>query len=175
MRPSRFGGSSRSGTCRCGRPLGARLYRKINTFEIKHYLVKHFGRISLNQLGPFEIQVWLNNQATQYSQSVVRHCYINIRSILQMAKKLKFLTSDPTEDMTMPQTKAGDDPGADPEADRQHSRPARSVSDVRRHLLWSTRKRSSRLAVEVLDGNDARSPRNGIRRALLSRAAQEPF
>jgi integrase len=85
-------------------------YRKINTFEIKHYLVKHFGRISLNQLGPFEIQVWLNNLATQYSQSVVRHCYINIRSILQMAKKLKFLTSDPAEDMTMPQTKPVEKP-----------------------------------------------------------------
>lgn len=28
-------------------------YRKINTFEIKHYLVEHFGRIPLNQLGTF--------------------------------------------------------------------------------------------------------------------------
>jgi hypothetical protein len=56
-------------------------YRKINTYEIKHYLVGHFGRVPLMQLGTFEIQVWLNNLATKYSQSVVRHCYSNIRSI----------------------------------------------------------------------------------------------
>ncbi len=80
-------------------------YRKINTYEIKHYLVGHFGRIPLAQLGTFEIQVWLNNLATRYSQSVVRHCYVNIRSITHMAKKLNFLSTDPGEDVTMPQTK----------------------------------------------------------------------
>jgi hypothetical protein len=31
-------------------------YRKINTFEIKHYLVVHFGRIPFSQIGTFEIQ-----------------------------------------------------------------------------------------------------------------------
>jgi hypothetical protein len=80
-------------------------YRKINTYEIKHYLVGHFGRIPMAKLGTFEIQVWLNNLATQYSQSVVRHCYVNIRSITHMAKKLNFLSTDPGEDVTMPQTK----------------------------------------------------------------------
>jgi integrase len=80
-------------------------YRKINTYEIKHYLVGHFGRVPLIQLGTFEIQVWLNNLATKYSQSVVRHCYSNIRSITHLAKKLNFLTNDPAEDVTMPQTK----------------------------------------------------------------------
>ena len=85
-------------------------YRKINTYEIKHYLVGHFGRVPLMQLGTFEIQVWLNNLATKYSQSVVRHCYSNIRSITHMAKKMNFLTSDPAEDVTMPQTKPVEKP-----------------------------------------------------------------
>ena len=80
-------------------------YRKINSYEIKHYLVEHFGRIPLGQLGTFEIQVWLNKLATRYSQSVVRHCHINIRSITHMAVKLNFLSKDPAEDVTMPQTK----------------------------------------------------------------------
>ena len=80
-------------------------YRKINSYEIRHYLVDHFGRIPLRQLGTFEIQVWLNKLADEYSQSVVRHCYANIRSITHMAKKLNFLTNDPAEDVTMPQTK----------------------------------------------------------------------
>ena len=42
---------------------------------------------SFFELGTFEIQVWLNKLATMYSQSVVRHCYVNIRSITRMAKK----------------------------------------------------------------------------------------
>jgi integrase len=80
-------------------------YKKINVYEIQHYLVDQFGRIPLGQLGTFEIQVWLNKLAAKYSQSVVRHCYANIRSITQMAKKMNYLTKDPAEDVTMPQTK----------------------------------------------------------------------
>ena len=85
-------------------------YLKINTFEIKHYLVDHFGRNPLSRLGTFEIQVWLNKLATKYSQSVVRHCHIKIRSIMQTAKKLKFLATDPAEDVNMPQTKPVEKP-----------------------------------------------------------------
>lgn len=59
----------------------------------------------MGQLGTFEIQVWLNNLAKEYSQSVVRHCYANIRSITHLAKKLDFFTKDPAEDISMPQTK----------------------------------------------------------------------
>ena len=80
-------------------------YRRINSYEINHYLVEQFGRIPLGQIGTFEIQVWLNKLATMYSQSVVRHCYVNIRSITRMAKKLNFLATDPGLDVTMPQTK----------------------------------------------------------------------
>jgi integrase len=79
-------------------------YRKINIYEIGHYLVDNFGRIPMGQLGTFEIQVWLNKLATKFSQSVVRHCYVNIRSIMHMAKKMNFVTKDPAEDVTMPQT-----------------------------------------------------------------------
>lgn len=52
-----------------------------------------------------EQPVWLNKLAPKFSQSVVRHCHINIRSIMQMAKKLKFLATDPAEDVNMPRTK----------------------------------------------------------------------
>src|ERR1017187_7046158 len=55
-------------------------YLRINSYEINHYLVGHFGRIPLGQLGTFEIQVWLNKLATMYSQSVVRHCYVECKS-----------------------------------------------------------------------------------------------
>jgi integrase len=80
-------------------------FKKTNSFEIKRYLVSHFGHLLLRQLGTFEIQVWLNDLAEHYSYSVVRHSYVNIRSITRMAKKLHFLAEDPAEDMSMPQTK----------------------------------------------------------------------
>jgi hypothetical protein len=78
-------------------------YRKTNTYEIQHYLVAQFGRVPLRQLGTFEIQVWLNGLAEKgYSQSVVRHCFSNIRAITHLAKKQKYLSEDPGEDVTMP-------------------------------------------------------------------------
>lgn len=80
-------------------------YRKINTYEIRHYLVEHFGRIPLGQIGTFEIQVWLNKLAENYSHAVVRHCHINIRSIMQTATKLNFLNENPADDVVMPQTR----------------------------------------------------------------------
>jgi hypothetical protein len=144
-------------------------YRKINTYEIKHYLVDRFGRIPLGQLGTFEIQVWLNKLAGEYSQSVVRHCYANIRSIVHMAKKLGFLTSDLAEDVTMPQTKPVAKPRMTQKQILAHSRPARSVSDVCRHFLRSESERGTGLAVEVLDGNHTGSAWHGIRGAVLFR------
>ena len=66
--------------------------------------------VPLCKLDTFEIQVWLNSLADKYSQSVVRHCFSNIRAITHMAKKQKFLTEDPGEDVTMPQTKPVEKP-----------------------------------------------------------------
>jgi|UPI00047E67F2 integrase len=85
-------------------------YRKINTYEIHHYLIGQFGRVPLEKMGTFEIQVWLNNLAAKFSHSVVHHCYTNMRSILHMAKKQKFLAEDIGEDVTMPQTKPVEKP-----------------------------------------------------------------
>jgi integrase len=80
-------------------------YKKTNTYEIEHYLVSHFGRVPLRELGTFEIQIWLNGLAEKgYSQAVVRHCFSNIRAIICLAKKQKYLSEDPGEEVTMPLT-----------------------------------------------------------------------
>jgi len=80
-------------------------YKKTNTYEIDHYLISHFSRLRLQEMGTFEIQVWLNGLAEAgYSQSVVRHCFSNIRAIMHLAKKQRFLVDDPGEDVTMPLT-----------------------------------------------------------------------
>ncbi len=82
-------------------------YKKTNTYNLEHYLIGHFGDLPLRNLGTFEIQVWLNNlvEEKDYSDSVVRSCFNNIRAITHLARKQKFLTEDPGEDVTMPITK----------------------------------------------------------------------
>ncbi len=79
--------------------------RKSTEFEIKRYLVSMFGAVPLRELDPFQLQVWLNKLAEKYSDAVVRHAYINLRAILKMARKLKFLSENPAEDLEMPETR----------------------------------------------------------------------
>ena len=68
-------------------------------------MVAQFGDIPLHKLDTFGIQVWLNGMADKnYSQSVVRHYFTNLRAITHMAKKQKYLAEDPGEDVTMPKT-----------------------------------------------------------------------
>jgi hypothetical protein len=74
-------------------------------FEIDKYLVENFKAVPLRDLGPFELQVRLNKLAESYSDSIVRHAFVNIRSITRLARKLKFLQEDPAEELKMPQTK----------------------------------------------------------------------
>ena len=82
-------------------------YKKTNTYNLEHYLIGHFGDMPLRILSTFEIQVWLNKlvEEKDYSDSVVRSCFNNIRAITHLARKQKFLTEDPGEDVNMPITK----------------------------------------------------------------------
>src|SRR5580658_2576236 len=86
-------------------------YRETNTYQLKHYLISQFGDQPLKALNTFGIQVWLNGMAEkEYSESVVRYCFTNVRAITHMAKKQKFLADDPGEDLEMPQTRTSDKP-----------------------------------------------------------------
>jgi integrase len=87
-------------------------YKKTNTYNLEHYLIGYFGEMPLRNLSTFEIQVWLNNlvEEKDYSDSVVRSCFNNIRAITHLARKQKFLAEDPGEDVTMPITKISDKP-----------------------------------------------------------------
>jgi integrase len=74
-------------------------------FEIDKYLVLNFKSVPIREVGLFELQVHLNKLAGRYSESIVRHAFVNIRSIMRLARKLKFLEEDPAEELKMPQTK----------------------------------------------------------------------
>jgi integrase len=86
-------------------------YKKSNTYELEHYLISHFGDLPLRQLDTFGIQIWLNQLAAKdYSKAVVSHCFTNIRAISRLAKKQKYLSEDPGEDVTKPQTRSVERP-----------------------------------------------------------------
>lgn len=76
------------------------------TFEINKYLGDQFRSMPLRKIGTFEIQMLLNNLAQKYSESIVKHAYVNIRSIMRTAQKLFFIDANPSEDAKMPETRA---------------------------------------------------------------------
>lgn len=79
-------------------------------FEIKKYLVQMIKNEPLRKIGTFELQMILNRLAQNYSESIVKHAYVNVRSIMRMAQKLRFISDNPAEDTRMPETKAVDRP-----------------------------------------------------------------
>ena len=79
-------------------------------FEINRYLVRSIQDEPLRKIGTFELQMILNRLARGYSESIVKHAYVNLRSIMRMAQKLKFISDSPAEDTRMPETKAVDRP-----------------------------------------------------------------
>jgi integrase len=74
-------------------------------FEINKYLVEKFKDVPLRKLGLFELQILLNGLAENYSESIVKHAFVNLRSILRLAQKLKFISDNPGEETKMPETR----------------------------------------------------------------------
>ncbi|HLJ90750.1 MAG TPA: site-specific integrase [Candidatus Angelobacter sp.] len=79
--------------------------RKKTEFEINKYLVARFGEVPIRDVGMFELQVHLNKLAEEYSESIVKHAFANVRAIMRLARKLKYLEEDPAEELLMPQTR----------------------------------------------------------------------
>jgi hypothetical protein len=53
------------------------------TYEIKRYLVEYFGERALEEINQFELQVHLNKLAKDFSDSIVRHTFSNVKAIFR--------------------------------------------------------------------------------------------
>jgi integrase len=84
------------------------------SYEIERYLVEQFGDLSIEQVTQFELQIHLNRLAKEFSDSIVRHAFSNIKSIFRTARKMKFLVEDPAEDLLMPDTRVVKKPKIEP-------------------------------------------------------------
>ena len=84
-------------------------------YEIKKYLISRLKDMPLRKIGTFELQMLLNDLAREFSESIVKHAYVNVRSIMRMAQKLKFIVENPGEDARMPETRPVSRPTMTPE------------------------------------------------------------
>jgi integrase len=82
--------------------------KKRTEIEIRHYILRQFGNRRLNEIGLFDLQTHLNKLALNFSDSVVRHAYTNIRSILNNAVDLDFIAKSPARRLQMPETRTPD-------------------------------------------------------------------
>lgn len=82
--------------------------KKKTEYEIRRYVLRQFGHLPLNSIGPFELQDHLNTLAIDFSESVVRHAYVNLRSIFNNAVDLEFMTKNPARRLKMPDTRVPD-------------------------------------------------------------------
>jgi integrase len=84
------------------------------SYEIERYLVEYFGDCSIEEVTQFELQIHLNRLAKDFSDSIVRHAFSNIKVIFRTARKMKFLVEDPAEDLFMPDTRVVEKPKIEP-------------------------------------------------------------
>src|SRR3981081_3897019 len=89
--------------------------REKTEYEIKKYLVEKFKNVALRNIGLFELQIQLNDLASKYSESIVKHAFVNLRSIMRVAHKLKFIAENPGDETGMPATRAVERPTITPE------------------------------------------------------------
>ncbi len=88
--------------------------REKTEHEINRYLVEKFKNVPLRNIGLFELQTQLNDLANEYSESVVKHAFVNLRSIMRVAQKLKFISENPGDETRMPATRPVERPTITP-------------------------------------------------------------
>jgi integrase len=82
--------------------------KKKTADEIRRNILRQFGDRLVKEIGLFELQTHLNKLAKNFSGSVVRHAFVNIRSILNLAVDLDFIAKSPARRLAMPDTKPPD-------------------------------------------------------------------
>ncbi len=89
--------------------------RRSAEFEIRRHLVARFKDTPLRKISGFDFQMTLNDLARQYAASTVKHIYVYSKAIMRQARKLKFITENPTEDLALPDLKPVSRPTLQPE------------------------------------------------------------
>jgi integrase len=79
--------------------------KAVNAEHLK-VIVNRWGATALEDVDGVHLQQWLNELAKDKSGSLVRHCYIFLRSILTEAFEEEYVRKNPARLLRMPKTKA---------------------------------------------------------------------
>lgn len=67
-----------------------------------------FGGVAIEDLDKVALQTWLNRLAGKKSDTVVKHCKIKLKSILEEAVEQDYLRKNPARSLALPRTRAVD-------------------------------------------------------------------
>jgi integrase len=84
-------------------------------YSVRHYLVSEFGDRALSDITETELQIFLNNFATHHSRGPVVRARTNLKAIMRMARKKRYIQEDPAEDLMLPRTYVQPTPTMPPE------------------------------------------------------------
>ena len=69
------------------------------------HILKVFGNTPLQRLDKIDLQNWLNGLASTHSDSVVKHCRIYLKSILEEAVEQDYIRKNPARNLILPNTR----------------------------------------------------------------------
>jgi integrase len=69
------------------------------------HILKVFGNAPLERLDKIDLQNWLNGLASTHSDSLVKHCRIYLKSILEEAVEQDYIRKNPARNLTLPNTR----------------------------------------------------------------------
>jgi len=74
--------------------------------ELLKFVIDRFGKTPIEDVDAVEMQQWLSELAKTKSGSLVRHCYIFLRSILNEATEQEYCRKNPARPLRVPKLKA---------------------------------------------------------------------
>jgi integrase len=74
--------------------------------ELLKYVIDRFGKTPIEDMDGVAMQSWLAELAKKYSGSLVRHCYISLRSIMDEATEQEFCRKNPARLLRVPKLRA---------------------------------------------------------------------
>jgi integrase len=75
------------------------------TYMTRHYILSEFGDRAIEDIGPTELQLFLNTLAEKYSRGTMRTIHSLLKGLMQHARRRKYIDDDPTEDLYIPRAK----------------------------------------------------------------------
>ncbi len=82
-----------------------RVSTKASAEHVLHHVLGTFGNAPLERLDKIALQNWLNGLASTHSDSLVKHCRIYLKSILEEAVEQDYIRKNPARNLTLPNTR----------------------------------------------------------------------